>query len=159
MRPLDARPSEFTLGNHGIIEYRRLSMKVQRDQAETWAEWFAALADPTRILILNLLATERRPMPVGEIVDRLDVGQSTVSHHLRTLSSTCFVLVEPQGTSNRYRINERCLECFPTAAELVMGRGPRAAPWIGERELASPRAQAASARGRQTRRTSPARRS
>ena len=134
-------------------------MKVQRKHAETWAEWFAALADPTRILILNLLATERRPMAVGEIVDRVDVGQSTVSHHLRILSDTCFVLVEPQGTSNRYRINERCLECFPTAAELVMGRGPRTAPWIGEPEPASPGTKAASARWRQARRRPPARRS
>ena len=104
-------------------------MKVARSQAETWAEWFAALSDPTRILILNLLATEQRPLAVGEIVDRVDVGQSTVSHHLRILADTCFVLVEAVGTSNRYRINDRCLECFPSAAELVMGRGPRTAPW------------------------------
>lgn len=134
-------------------------MKLKRDQAETWAGWFAALADPTRILILNLLATERRSMPVGEIVDRVDVGQSTVSHHLRILSDTCFVLVEPQGTSNRYRINEQCLECFPSAADLVMGRGPRTAPWIHESERPSIRTRAAAARGRQPRRVPPARRS
>lgn len=105
-------------------------MNIDRAQAQTWAEWFSALGDPTRILILHLLATAGRPLSVGEIVERVDVGQSTVSHHLRILADTCFVLVEPAGASNRYRINDRCLDCFPSAAELVMGRGPRTAPWI-----------------------------
>ena len=49
-------------------------MDVTRAQAEEWAPWFQALGDPTRILILNLLAGERQELTVGEIVDRLDVG-------------------------------------------------------------------------------------
>ena len=58
---------------------------IERDDAETWATWFRALGDPTRLLILNLLATAGRPMTVGEIVDAVDIGQSTVSHHLKIL--------------------------------------------------------------------------
>ena len=104
-------------------------MNVDRPTATTWASWFRALGDPTRILVLNLLATEARPMPVGEIVDKLDVGQSTVSHHLRQLAEVGFVLVEEVGTSNLYRVNERCLDCFPTAAELVMGLARTTAEW------------------------------
>jgi DNA-binding transcriptional ArsR family regulator len=104
-------------------------MKIQRDDAATWATWFRALGDPTRIVILNLLATAHRPMSVAEIVDAVDVGQSTVSHHLRILGDVRFVLVDRQGTSSWWRINEQCLGCFPTAAELVMGRAPTAAPW------------------------------
>ncbi len=83
-----------------------------------------ALGDPTRIVILNLLATAGRPMSVAEIVDAVDVGQSTVSHHLKILGDVRFLLVEREGTSSRWRINENCLGCFPTAAELVMGRAP-----------------------------------
>jgi len=104
-------------------------MNVTRGDAATWAGWFRALGDPTRILILNLLATEARPMSVNEIVDALDVGQSTVSHHLKILGDVRFLLVEREGTSSWWRINERCLDCFPTAAELVMGRVPTDAPW------------------------------
>ena len=104
-------------------------MNVSRDDAETWATWFKALGDPTRVLILNLLATTDRPMSVAEIVDAVDVGQSTVSHHLKILGDVRFILVEREGTSSRWRMNERCLDCFPTAAELVMGRLPRTAPW------------------------------
>jgi DNA-binding transcriptional ArsR family regulator len=96
-------------------------MQLDRKQAELYASWFRCLADPTRIQILNLLAHERRPLSVGEIVQAVDVGQSTVSEHLRRLAETCFVLVEHQGTSSLFRINESCIACFPSAAELVMG--------------------------------------
>jgi DNA-binding transcriptional ArsR family regulator len=96
-------------------------MTLAREQAELYATWFRCLADPTRIQILNLLARERRPLSVGEIVAEVEVGQSTVSEHLRRLAETCFVLVEHQGTSSLFQINERCIACFPSAAELVMG--------------------------------------
>jgi DNA-binding transcriptional ArsR family regulator len=96
-------------------------MSLSRQQAELYASWFRCLADPTRIQILNLLARERRPLSVGEIVSASEVGQSTVSEHLRRLAETCFVLVEHRGTSSLFRINERCIACFPSAAELVMG--------------------------------------
>ena len=104
-------------------------MNVSREEAATWATWFRALGDPTRVLILNLLASAGRPMTVAEIVDELDVGQSTISHHLKILGDVRFLLVERAGTSSWWRINEQCLDCFPTAAELVMGRLPVEAPW------------------------------
>lgn len=96
-------------------------MIVEREAAELFAGWFRCLADPTRIQILSLLASERRPMTVGEIVSAVDVGQSTVSEHLRRLAETCFVHVEHRGTASWFRINEHCIECLPSAAELVMG--------------------------------------
>jgi DNA-binding transcriptional ArsR family regulator len=97
-------------------------MKMEREQAELYASWFRCLADPTRIQILSLLARERRPLSVGAIVAAVEVGQSTVSEHLRRLAETCFVLVEHQGTSSLFRINDSCIACFPSAAELVMGK-------------------------------------
>ena len=126
------------MDNTESIDYRQWSMEgastiptptVSRDDAATWAGWFKALGDPTRILILNLLATEARPMTTGEVVEAMDVGQSTVSHHLQILGETCFVHVERTGTQSWWRINDRCLACFPSAAELIMGRLPLVAPW------------------------------
>src|SRR5436305_823903 len=105
-------------------------MEVDRTEAETWASWFRALGDPSRILILNLLATADRPLSLGEIVDRLDLAQSTVSHHLKILAEVGFVLVDRGATSSWWRVNDRCLSCFPSAAEVVMGRVPGgSAPW------------------------------
>ena len=95
-----------------------------------WATWFRALGDPSRIVILNLLATAGRAMTVGEIVDELGLAQSTVSHHLKILGDVRFILVQRDRTTSWWRINERCLSCFPTAAEVVMGRVPvDVAPW------------------------------
>src|SRR5438105_7339538 len=119
---------------------------IARDTADVYAGWFRCLADPTRIVILNLLVTAREPLTVGEIVDAVDVGQSTVSHHLKILAATCFVLVEQRGASSLYRVNERCIDRFPSAAELVMGRvpvvpapsAPSPPPWLApERRLSA----------------------
>ena len=105
-------------------------MAVDRAQAAEWATWFRALGDPTRILILNLLATADRAMSVGEIVERVGLAQSTVSHHLKLLGDVRFILLQRDGTTSWWRINEACLSCFPTAAEVVMGRVPVGAlPW------------------------------
>lgn len=75
-------------------------------------------------MILHALANAESPMMVGEITSRLDVGQSTVSHHLAKLAEVGFVFVDQHGTSTLWRINENCLSCFPTAADVVMGRIP-----------------------------------
>lgn len=105
-----------------------------RDTAETYAAWFKALSDPTRIQILNLLAVAGHAMSVGEIVERAGVGQSTVSHHLKILGDVRFVVRQRQGTSVLYSVNISCVAGFPSAADAVMGRQPPAAP---RRTLAS----------------------
>jgi DNA-binding transcriptional ArsR family regulator len=112
-----------------FIYYRRLSMNetsipaplVDAESAETYASWFKALADPTRVQLVHLLARAGRPMSVGEIVDNASVGQSTVSHHLKVLADVRFVLAERQGTFTRYVINDRCLTVFPAALRAILG--------------------------------------
>jgi DNA-binding transcriptional ArsR family regulator len=67
-------------------------------------------------------------MNVGEIVAAVSVGQSTVSSHLKVLSQVRFLLAEHRGSAAYYRINEACVDCFPTAADIVMGRPVPAQP-------------------------------
>ena len=93
-----------------------------RQAAVEYAAWFGALADGTRVQIVSLLARSGEPMTVTQIVAAVPVGQSTVSAHLRRLADVGFVLAEHRGTATWYRINEACVECFPTAADVVMGR-------------------------------------
>lgn len=97
---------------------------IERATATEWASWFRALGDPTRVLILHLLSTAGEPMTVGEITDQLDVGQSTISHHLAKLADVGFVFVDQVGTSTWWRVNTNCLHCFPSAVDVVMGRIP-----------------------------------
>jgi DNA-binding transcriptional ArsR family regulator len=112
-------------------------MNIPRDTAEVWSSWFRALSDPTRVLMLHLLASEKRPLTIGEMVEALDVGQSTVSHHCRILEDVGFVICEREGTSTRCRINNQCLDMFPSAADVIMGHAPTdddltgCAPWVG----------------------------
>lgn len=113
-------------------------MEIERDSAKVWASWFRCLGDPSRVLLLNCLATSSSPMTVGQLVNKVDIGQSTVSHHLKVLAETGFVLSERRANTTLFRVNERCLERFPSAAELIMGVLPRyeprqpdcGAPWL-----------------------------
>ena len=61
-------------------------------------------------------------MSVGQIVTAMGLAQSTVSQHLKILTDVRFVLVEPVGNARHYRINTNCVSCFPSAADVVMGK-------------------------------------
>src|SRR4249920_3009547 len=78
-------------------------------EAEEYAGWFKALSDPTRVRILNLLARNDGPLCVCDIVDQFDLGQPTISHHLKILKDTCFVHAERRGTFMFYQINPNCI--------------------------------------------------
>jgi ArsR family transcriptional regulator len=97
---------------------------LARETAAVYAEWFRALADPTRVQLLAWLAQQPAPVSVGQLTAVLPVGQSTVSHHLAALSAVGFVHVQRRGTSSLYAINPACLQCFPSAADIVMGKRP-----------------------------------
>jgi DNA-binding transcriptional ArsR family regulator len=100
---------------------------LDRTTATEYASWFRALADPSRVQLVELLARARRPMSVAEIVGLMGLAQSTVSQHLKILAEVRFVLVEPVGNARHYRINKACVGCFPSAADVVMGK-PAPAP-------------------------------
>ncbi|GGD01091.1 HTH-type transcriptional repressor CzrA [Thalassobacillus devorans] len=64
------------------------------------SQTFKALADPTRIRILNLLFN--REYSVNEIAEQLHLRQSTVSHQLRFLKNLRLVKFRREGTSIYY---------------------------------------------------------
>ena len=82
---------------------------------------FAALSHPARIEILKHLSASSSCC-CREVVEHLDLAQSTVSQHLKILAEVRFVLVDAVGTARHYRINTACIACFPSAADVVMGR-------------------------------------
>ena len=93
---------------------------ISEPEAETYAAWFKALADPTRIRIINLLARSEEPVCVCDIVDHFPLGQPTISHHLKVLRDARFVLAERRGTFMHYRVNEMCLAAFPEAVRRTL---------------------------------------
>jgi len=62
----------------------------------------SALADPIRGRIL--LALDRQELAVTELAGALQLPQSTVSRHLRTLGDEGWVGARAEGTSRRYRM-------------------------------------------------------
>jgi ArsR family transcriptional regulator len=62
----------------------------------------AALADPIRGRIV--LALERHELAVGELATALQLPQSTVSRHLKTLVDAGWVDARAEGASRRYRL-------------------------------------------------------
>jgi DNA-binding transcriptional ArsR family regulator len=65
-------------------------------------------------------------VPVGAIVADLGIGQSTVSHHLRTLYEVGFVTRARSHANRLYAVNRACITRFPEAAEVIMGLPQRA---------------------------------
>ena len=108
-----------TDGAHGCCP-QVSAPKLTQARAEEYSEWFKALADPIRIRILNLLANNESPVCVCDIVKHFPLGQPTISHHLKILRDTRFVLVERRGTFMYYRVNRKCLAEFPHAAHLIL---------------------------------------
>jgi DNA-binding transcriptional ArsR family regulator len=69
-----------------------------------------ALADSTRGEIMRLCCCEW--LSVGELAEKLDVTQPTVSHHLAFLRKAGLVKVRPEGRQTFYTLNQnRVSEC------------------------------------------------
>ena len=68
----------------------------------------AALADPIRARLL--LSLERHELGVGELCRVVQLPQSTVSRHLKTLGDEGWVQARAEGTSRRYRLAQDGLE-------------------------------------------------
>lgn len=96
--------------------------------AQTYAGWFACLAEPTRVRLLHAVATTPAGLTIGQLAELLGISQSTCSHHVRKLADTGFVLLHKQGTATRVMVNYACCAGLPNAADAVMGLLDDSAP-------------------------------
>ena len=71
---------------------------------EAFDRVFRALGDPHRIQILALL--REKELSAGEILEAIDVVQSTLSHHMKTLSDSGVVNAVRRGKWTYYSLNE-----------------------------------------------------
>ncbi|MFE2751636.1 helix-turn-helix domain-containing GNAT family N-acetyltransferase [Actinosynnema sp. NPDC059335] len=91
------------------------------EDATTYAEWFACLADPTRVRLLHTVATHAGEITVGALTEAVGISQSTCSHHLRKLADVGFVRLRKEGTATLVSVNPACCTGLPHAADAVMG--------------------------------------
>jgi DNA-binding transcriptional ArsR family regulator len=74
-------------------------------KAALLADTFAALADPTRIRVVSLLADTE--MCVGDLCYLLDMTQPAVSHHLRILRNLKIVSSRKEGRHVFYTLADQ----------------------------------------------------
>ena len=68
------------------------------------ADIFQALANPTRIAVLELLAN--REMSAGEIIEKLGMEQANVSQHLAVLRARQIVINRKAGNQVFYSVRD-----------------------------------------------------
>lgn len=98
-------------------------------------EWFKALCDPTRVLLLGCLVKCGRACSVGEIAECCSVDLSVVSRHLQILERAGLLESRKQGRSVSYavRFTDVCgklrsladaiEQCCPGGVESECGEG------------------------------------
>jgi ArsR family transcriptional regulator, arsenate/arsenite/antimonite-responsive transcriptional repressor len=78
-------------------------------EAAATAAVFKALADPTRIRLVNMLANSSEPVCVCELNGHFDLGQPTMSHHLKKLVGAGLLKREQRGTWAYYSLEPEAL--------------------------------------------------
>lgn len=91
----------FTVVNR--YNNKMMQSPLPEDAADLIAGRFRALADPTRLRILDQLR-RKDEVSVGELTETLGASQQNVSKHLAALRAEGFVTRRKQGTSSLYRI-------------------------------------------------------
>jgi DNA-binding transcriptional ArsR family regulator len=82
----------------------RRMQDLPKEALEKVASYFQALAEPTRLSLLNLLRGGERN--VGELAQLTGFTPANVSRHMALLSSHGLVTRESRGTSVYYRIGD-----------------------------------------------------
>ncbi len=83
---------------------------VDRAEAERMAKIAKALSDPIRLTLVDILRKHAGKVCVCELVPLFDVGQSTLSHHLKKLRDAGILDSERRGLWAYYYVNSEELE-------------------------------------------------
>jgi DNA-binding transcriptional ArsR family regulator len=80
---------------------------------------FAALGDPNRRRIVELLSSE--PRTVGALAEAMPISRPAVSRHLRLLKDAGLVTEEADGTRRIYRLHDEGIEAVERYLREVWG--------------------------------------
>lgn len=80
---------------------------------------FKALADPSRLEILRLVAAQTGPVCVCDIVDRFGLAQPTISHHLKVLREAGWLTASKVGIWAFYELDPDGPAALAEAAALL----------------------------------------
>ncbi|RJN32206.1 ArsR family transcriptional regulator [Nesterenkonia natronophila] len=98
--------------------------KLQSESATVLATKFKALGDANRLMLLATIASgESAEACVCDLTGPLNLGQPTVSHHLKILVDAGFLTREKRGTWSYYSVVPGALSalCADLCSESVLG--------------------------------------
>ncbi|MBX3069348.1 MAG: winged helix-turn-helix transcriptional regulator [Thermomicrobiales bacterium] len=79
-----------------------------------------ALSDSTRFEIFRLVAAQSAPICACDIVDRFQVSQPTISHHMKVLRDAGLITVSRRGVWAYYAVDPRGLEVLRDTINALM---------------------------------------
>lgn len=95
---------------------------IEQTATDTLSGDFSALADPTRMRIIELLAGQDRC--VCHLIEDLDLGQSIVSHHIGVLRRSGLIASYPHPRDRRwmyYRLDRERLNGLGQSLLILAG--------------------------------------
>ena len=91
-----------------------LSANLSEEQASDLAKVFAALADPVRLRLLSLVASQNEVCSC-ELQEPLGKSQPTVSHHTKALANAGLIVGEKRGKWMWWRVVPERLDALRQA--------------------------------------------
>lgn len=79
---------------------------LNAEGAKALADRLKAVADPTRLGLLDLLAQQTEPVCVCDLTPRFPQNQPTISHHLKLLRAAGLIDTEKRGIWSYYWATE-----------------------------------------------------
>lgn len=96
--------------------------RLTRRERERLVALFRALGDPTRLEVFRAVAGNGGPICVCDLVARFDVGQPTISHHLKVLREAGLVTCERRGVWAHYDLDRRGVAAVAAGMDAVLRR-------------------------------------
>lgn len=97
-------------------------MLSQREAVAT-AAVFAALANPARVRLVNLLAGSDEPVCLCHLIEPAGLAQATVSEHLKKLVDAGLLVREERGKWSYFSIDVDAFERVRDLVDLAEGAG------------------------------------
>lgn len=94
---------------------------LDEEEAAATAALFAALGNPARVKIINLLAAGDGPVCLCNLVEPLGLAQATMSQHLKRLVEAGLVLREERGKWSYFSLDPEAFERVAALALLPKG--------------------------------------
>jgi ArsR family transcriptional regulator, arsenate/arsenite/antimonite-responsive transcriptional repressor len=113
---VEHHPRTWLKGCNALSEHSAVTESLSEAVALDMARRFAALADPVRLRLFNLVASS----PSGEVcacdlAEPVGKSQPTVSHHMKLLFEAGLVKREKRGTWVWYAVDQAGLEQLRSA--------------------------------------------